>query len=52
MQSNRYACPILIKLEFSQHFFKKYSNIKFHQNLSSGSWVIPCGQTDGQTWQR
>jgi hypothetical protein len=23
------------------------SNIKFHENLSSGSRVVPCGQTDG-----
>jgi len=29
--------------------FRKYSNIKFNKNLSCGSPVIPCGQTDGQT---
>ena len=23
------------------------SNTKFHQNSSSGSRVVPCGQTDG-----
>jgi len=33
---------ILMKLEFSQQFFEKYSNIKFHENLSSGSRVVPC----------
>jgi len=33
--------------------FEKYSNIKFHENPSSGSKVVPCiqmdGRTDGQT---
>jgi len=24
-------------------------NIKFHDDLSSGSRVVPCGRTDGQT---
>ena len=27
-------------------YFRKSRNIKFHQNPSSGSWVVPCGQTD------
>ena len=27
----------------------KYSDIKFRENPSSGTLVIPCGQTDGQT---
>jgi hypothetical protein len=40
---------ILIKLEFSKQIFKKYSNIKFHENPSSGSQVVPCGRTDRQT---
>jgi hypothetical protein len=26
--------------------FEKYSNIKFHENPSSGSRVVPCGKTD------
>jgi len=26
--------------------FKKYSNIKFHENPSSGSQVVPCGPAD------
>ena len=34
-----------MKLEFS--FFSMYSNIKFHENQSSGTPVGPCGQTDG-----
>jgi len=29
-------------------FFEKYSNTKFQENPSSGSRVVPCGQTDGQ----
>ena len=28
-------------------FSKKHSNIKFHENPSSGSRVVPCGRTDG-----
>ena len=39
----------LMKLEFSQQFFKQYSNIKFHENPSSESRVFPCGRTDGRT---
>jgi hypothetical protein len=31
-----------------RRIFKTYSNIKFHENPSSGSRVIPCG-TEGQT---
>jgi len=39
-----------MKLEFSQQIFEKYSDIKFNENLSSGSRVVPCGEMDGQTW--
>ena len=28
--------------------FQKYSNIKFHENPSNGSRVVPCGRTDGR----
>jgi len=28
--------------------FENVSNIKFHENPSSGSQVVPCGQTDTQ----
>jgi hypothetical protein len=34
---------------FWDRFWKKYSNIKFHENLSSGSRFIPFGETDGRT---
>jgi hypothetical protein len=41
-----------MKLEFSGQIFEKSSNIKFHENPSSGSRVVPCGQTDGRTDRR
>jgi hypothetical protein len=41
-----YSCPILIKLEFSRQIFGKPSNMKLHENPSSGSRVAPCGRTD------
>jgi hypothetical protein len=37
-----------MKLKFSRQIFEKYSNIKFLENSSNGSRVVPCGQTDGQ----
>jgi hypothetical protein len=40
-----YSCQILMKFEFPQQIFKK--GIMFHQNPSSGSQVVLCGQTDG-----
>jgi hypothetical protein len=36
-----------MKLEFYQHILEKVSNIKFHQNPSGGSRVVPWGRTDG-----
>jgi len=47
MYSTRYSYQILMKLEFSRQIFKKSSNIKFHENSSSVSRVLPCDQTDG-----
>jgi len=35
-----------MKVEFSQQMFEKRSNIKFCENSSSGSRVVPCGRTD------
>jgi hypothetical protein len=49
MKSTRYSCPIVMKLELSRQIFKKYTIMKFHENLSSGSRVVQCGQTDGLT---
>jgi hypothetical protein len=33
-------------IEFSRQLLKKYANIKFHENPSSGSQAVPCGRTD------
>jgi hypothetical protein len=44
----RYSCQILTKLEFSRQIFEISSNIKFHENPSSGSRVVPSGRTDRQ----
>jgi hypothetical protein len=35
-----------MKLEFSQQAFKKYRNIKVHENPSHESQAVPYGQTD------
>jgi len=40
-----------MKLEFSRQILEKSINIKFYQNPSSGSSVVPCGRTDRQTWR-
>jgi site-specific DNA-cytosine methylase len=48
MQSTRYVCQILKKLEFSQQTFEKYSNIKFHENPTSRSRIVLCGRTGTQ----
>jgi hypothetical protein len=52
MYSTGYSCQILMKLEFSGYSFENCSNIKFHENPFSGSRVVPCGRTDGQTDRR
>jgi hypothetical protein len=49
MQSTRFSCQILTTLGFSRQIFEKRLNIKFHQNSSCGSRVVPCGRKDGQT---
>jgi len=38
-----------MKLEFSGRIFEKYSNIKFHENPSTGSRVVPRGQAERRT---
>jgi hypothetical protein len=35
-------------IHFLERFWNKYSNIRFHENSSDGSRVVPCGKTDGQ----
>jgi hypothetical protein len=44
--STVYSCQMLIKLIASRQIFLEYTNIKFHENPSSGSRVVPCGRTD------
>jgi hypothetical protein len=29
--------------------FEKYEDMEFHENISRGSEVVPCGRTDGLT---
>jgi hypothetical protein len=40
---------LLWKSNLLNNVFEKYSNVKFHENPSSGSRVVTCGQTDGRT---
>ena len=35
-----------LNLNFLNRFFEKYCNIKFHENPSSGSRVVPFGEND------
>jgi hypothetical protein len=44
--STHYSYQIVMRLDFSWQIFKKFSDIKFHENLSGGNWVVPRGQTD------
>ena len=44
----RYLCQFVTKLEFSQQILEKIY-IKFHENPSIGSRVVPFEQTDRQT---
>ena len=58
---HRSSCKVLLflsdfnKLAFFRQIFEKYSNIKLHENPSSGIRGVPCGRTDrytdGETWQ-
>jgi len=48
VKKTHYTCHFLTKLEFSDKFEKKIL-IKFNENLSSGSQVVPCGLPDGRT---
>jgi len=38
-----------MKIKFRGKIFEKYSNIKFNENPSNGSPVVPFGQADGRT---
>jgi len=37
-----------MELELPEYIFEKSSNIKFHENPSIESRVLPCGGTDEQ----
>jgi hypothetical protein len=41
-----HSCQIVLTLESSRQSFGKPRNIKFNENPSSGSRVVPCGQRD------
>jgi len=45
MKSTLYSCPISDNIEFSRQIFDKYPYIKFHENPSSRSRTVLCGQT-------
>ena len=51
MESTRYSCQIVMKDEFPRRDFLKSSNIKFHENLSSGSKVLPYRRRDRRNEQ-
>ena len=50
--STRYSCQIATELEFSRQIFEKSSNIKFHENPSIWSPIVPCRRIDGRSWRR
>jgi len=41
-----------MKLEVFQQIFEKCSNMKYNENPSSGSRVVPCEWADGQMKHR
>jgi hypothetical protein len=48
----RYSVPVLMQIAFSRQILEKYSTIKFNENSSSGTRVVPCGRTDGRIARR
>lgn len=44
--SARYCCPILTKIGMYHKFYENSPTNKIQKNLSRGSRVILCGQTD------
>jgi hypothetical protein len=41
-----------MKREFCRHILEKNLNMKFYQNIFTGSRVVPLGRTDGQVDER
>jgi hypothetical protein len=56
MCNTQYFCQILMKLEFYQQIFEKYSNRVFNENPSSGIRIVAClwiyGKTDEEANSR
>ncbi len=50
MSSTCYSCKIVIRVVFPWHL-KKYSNIKFRENPSSRSGIVPFEQMYRQSWR-
>jgi hypothetical protein len=52
---HRMCCNILLwdlnQTWIFSTYFRQNLNIKFYKNPSSGSRVVPCGRSDGQTWR-
>jgi hypothetical protein len=40
-----------MNFELPRYIFGKYSNIKFNENPSSGSRIVPCGQTGSERYE-
>ena len=49
MWSTRYSCPTLMNLNFLDIFSKNIKISIFHENPSSGSRVVRCGQRERRT---
>ena len=49
MCSASFSWQVLMKFEFYRQIFEEYWDTKFYENPSSGSRILPCGQTSGQT---
>jgi Ni,Fe-hydrogenase III component G len=51
----RYSCRVRFSMvryyweEVSRQIFERYSDMKFQENPSTGSRVVPCGHTDRET---
>jgi hypothetical protein len=37
-----------MRAELFRRIFEKYSNVRFYENSSSGSWIVPCERRDPQ----
>jgi len=42
-------CPLFLPDLSETQIFGKNSNVKFHENPSSGNGFVPCGGGDGST---